>query len=270
MRLVYNHKAKHYDWHVVVEEGLERPESPGANVVAVDLGEVHPAAACDREQAVVFSARELRACLQGRNKHLAELSTLQSRCQKGSRRFKRLQRAKNTLKRTVKRQSRAILHKVSRTVVTLAVERRAGILAIGDVRDVADEVNKGHSANQKIAQWPHGQMRQYLTYKAARAGITVTLVDEAYTSQTCPTPDCGARHKAKGRVYRCRQCGFQGHRDGQVGAANLLSNVLYGAPGHCLVPSVTYRHPFVTGKRSPADTRHVAVSGTPGTEAAPL
>jgi putative transposase len=218
----------------------------------------------------VFSARQLRSCLQGRNKHLAELSTLQSRCIKGSRRWKRLQRAKNTLKRTVKRQSRDILHKVSHAVVVFAVERGAGTLAIGDVRDVADRVNKGHNANQKIAQWPHGQMRQYLTSKAERAGITVTLVDEAYTSQTCPTPGCGARHKTKGRGYRCRQCGFQGHRDGQVGAANLLSKVWYGAPGHCLVPSVMYRHPYLTGKRSPADTRHVAVSGTPGTEAAPL
>jgi putative transposase len=267
MRLVYNHKAKHYDWHVVVEDGREKPDAPRTNVVAVDLGEVHPAAACDREDAMVFSARELRACLQGRNKHLAELSTLQSRCMKGSRRWERLQRAKNTRKRIVKCQSRDILHKVSRAVINFAVEKHASTLAIGDVRDVADSVNKGHKVNQKIAQWPHGHLRQYLTYKAERAGITVQLVDEAYTSQTCPNTGCGHRHKAKGRVYRCPQCGFQGHRDGQVGASNLLSKALYGAPGHCLVPSVTYRHPYLTGKRSPVDTRHVASAKL---EAAPL
>jgi hypothetical protein len=49
-----------------------------------------------------------------------------------------------------------------------------------------------------------------------------------------------------------------GHRDGQVGAANILSKALHGAPGHILVPSVTYRHPFLTGKRSRLDTAHVA------------
>ena len=51
------------------------------------------------------------------------------------------------------------------------------------------------------------------------------LVDEAYTSQTCPQRlNCT---KPKGRLYRCPVCGFVGHRDG-VGCANLLSQYYTG------------------------------------------
>ena len=38
----------------------------------------------------------------------------------------------------------------------------------------------------------------YKACKAAAAGIAVQLIDEAYTSQTCPR--CMRRHKPKGRV----------------------------------------------------------------------
>src|SRR5262249_39712545 len=41
-------------------------------------------------------------------------------------------------------------------------------------------------SQQQIGVWSHGRQRQYLTSKAEAAGITVVLVDEAYTSQTCP------------------------------------------------------------------------------------
>jgi IS605 OrfB family transposase len=141
--------------------------------------------------------------------------------------------------------------------VNWAVERRAGTLAVGDVRAAADKVNIGRTTNQKISNWTHGRMRQYLTYKAEAAGMRVELVDEAYTSQTCP--HCGRRHKPRGRVYTCPACGFVGHRD-IVGSANLLSRSRFGKVGQIIPPAVVkYRHPFdATGKRSPVDTGQVA------------
>jgi hypothetical protein len=35
------------------------------------------------------------------------------------------------------------------------------------------------SSRSVFGVWSHGRQRQYLTYKAEAAGITVTLVDEA-------------------------------------------------------------------------------------------
>ena len=247
VRLVYNHKARHYDWHVVCDEGHITPEPSGNNVIAVDMGEIHPAAACDTEQAVVFSARELRATVQWRNKKLAELAALQSKCQRNSRRWKKLQRVKNQVKGKAKRKVRDINHKVSRAVVDFAVEREAGTIVVGDVRDVADGVNRGKS-NQKLSQWAHGQQRQFITYKAARVGMATKSQEESSTTKTCPC--CGERNACHGRVYRCHKCGWIGSRDGQVGAPNILSKFLFGELARVQVPHVKYRHPFQTGKRS--------------------
>ena len=256
MRLIFNHKAKHYDWHVVVEDNLQQPEAPGQNVVAVDMGEIHPAAICDQQEAVVLSARAMRSVIQGRNKALAELAVLQSRCQRGSRRYRKLQRAKNQVKGQAKRQTRDINHKVSRAVVDFAVERKTKTIVVGDVRDVADSVNIGHKSNQKVSQWMHGQLRQYITYKAKTLGIETALQDERYTTKTCPS--CGKRNSCNGRVYRCSGCHWTGSRDGQVGAPNILSKHLYGELARVQVQNLKYRHPFLTGKRSRRDTAQVA------------
>ena len=110
-----------------------------------------------------------------------------------------------------------------------------------------------------------------ITYKAEAAGITVTLVDEAYTSQTCPgtLPDgtaCLHCYKPKGRRYVCPVCGLTAHRDG-LGAANLLSQHYTGEPGHVRPGREKYRYPFWTprrGKRSPLDTRELARVPTVG------
>ena len=46
-----------------------------------------------------------------------------------------------------------------------------------------------------------------------------------------------------------------------VGAANILSRFVYGELGRVPAPEPKYRHPFLTGKRSPADTGQVARFG---------
>ena len=87
--------------------------------------------------------------------------------------------------------------------------------------------------------------------------MDVGLVDEAYSSQTCP--QCGERHKPRGRVFACPACGLRSHRDA-VGAVNLLSRYTTGQVGQVGPPGrIKYRHPFGklsvrTGKRSAEDT----------------
>jgi transposase len=65
------------------------------------------------------------------------------------------------------------------------------------------------------------------------------LVNEAYTTQTCP--ECGERHKPAGRVYSCLSCGFVGHRD-VVGASNILARLERGEVGGMYPEKVSYRH----------------------------
>jgi putative transposase len=271
-RLVWDRAARRYFWHLVVEDGTEPSSPPGERVVGVDLGEVHPAALTDGEEAVVVSVRAMRANRQYTAKRLAALQRRQAAKVRGSRRWWRLQRRKNRFLAQQRRRLRDMEHKASRAVVEQAREWQAGTLVIGDVRDVANGKRLNTKSQQKVGMWGHGRMRRYTTYKAEGAGIGVELVNEAYTTQACPR--CGGRHKPTGRLYQCPACGFVSHRD-IVGSANILSRYSYGEVGRVMPPSTTkYRHPFLTGKRSPSDTGQVAratrSSGCKSREAAGL
>jgi putative transposase len=256
LRLVWERASRCYEWHAVVEDGEEPEPLLGEKAAGVDLGEIHPAAVTDGEQGVVFTARALHALSQGTNKRLAELQERLAKKERGSRRYRRLMARKSRFLGEQKRKRRDIEHKVSRAVVEWAVERQVGVLAIGDVRDAADGVELDRRNNQRISSWPHGKLRQYIEYKAEAAGIHTELVDEGYTSQTCPK--CGHRHKPRGRVYRCPVCGFRGHRD-VVGATNILSRFVAGEVGKLPGPSGPdmYRYPFWV-MRSRLDTAQVA------------
>jgi len=259
MRLVYKRASRHYEWHLVITTETPVPEPLGDKVAAVDLGEVHPATLTDGEEALVVSCRQLRAQSQHTAKNLARLQQKQSRHQRGSRRWKRLQRRKNRFLAKQELRRRDIEHKISREVVEWAIERSVGKLFVGDVRDVADKTSKaatsangkpykGKAHNQRMSRWSHGKLRRYIGYKAEAAGITVDdAVPEHYTSQTCP--HCRNRYKPSGRNYQCPVCGFCSHRD-VVGASNILSRAVYGELGKVRPPeTVKYRRPAAYGKR---------------------
>jgi putative transposase len=267
VRLVWDRAAQHYSWHVVVEDGVQAAPAPGTKTAAVDLGEIHPAALTDGRETVIISCRALRANAQFTTKRLAAIRAKQDRKHQGSCSWKRLQCRKSRFLAKQRRRARDLEHKISRAVVTWATGRAVGTLVIGDVRDVADGKRMHTKSQQKMGLWSHGRQRRYITYKAEAAGITVGLVEEAYTSQTCPgtLPDgtgCLHCYKPKGRVYRCPACGCTAHRDA-VGCANLLSQHFTGEPGHVLPPKEKYRYPFV-GKRSRLDTADLARIPTVG------
>jgi putative transposase len=192
-RLVGDGVSEHSTWHLVSEDGVPpTPPPPGEHTAALDLGEIHPAAATEGNETVVLACRALRSNQQYTAKRVGERTAKQDRKHKGSRRWQRLQRLQRLQRRTTRlraqqrRRARDLEHKVSRAVVDWASERQVHTLVIGDVRAVADGKRLRRKSQQKIGVWSHGRQRQYLTYKAVAAGVTVILVDEAYTTPTCP------------------------------------------------------------------------------------
>ena len=262
VRLVFNHKAKGYEWHLVVDDHQEMPPAPGAQVAGLDLGEIHPAVVATADEACVFTARELRSIGQYRNKKQAAIRQRQVRCVKKSRMWWRLQRRWNRIRRACERRQRDILNKVSRAVIEWCVAHRVGVLVIGDVRDITCGKRLGRKSQQKVSQWAHGQLRDYLTYKATERGIRVELQSERYTTQTCPA--CGDRYKPSGRTYQCRACGLRMHRD-IVGAANIRTAYLVGSPGGACPQVMKFHRPFQKYRdhesRRPVDTGQVAGFG---------
>lgn len=247
VRLVFNQKSHRYEWHFVADDLVEIPLRTEGCVVAVDLGEIHPAACTNGVDSVVDSCRALRSNGQGLAKSIAGIDAKKSRTKPGSIQNKRLSKAKNKKRRLAESRQKDILHKVSRDVVNYAVRSGAKEIVIGDVRNIAKNGKLSKASNQKISLWPHGKLRSNIEYKAAEFGIATTLIGERNTTQTCPC--CGEKQKPRGRVYKCKSCGWSGHRDGQVGAANILSLRLFNELARVLVSTPKYRHPFLSGNR---------------------
>jgi len=215
---------------------VEPKQSDGTGTAGIDLGEIHIAVVATGERVIIANGRELRSKRRYQNKVKAHFSSKIDKCKKGSRRWKRLNKAKKKTLTKLNNQIIDVLHKQTTKVVEAMKEDGVSAVGIGDLRDIRQNVDYGKKANQKIHQMISGKARAMITYKAKRAGMSVRIVDESYTSQTCPK--CGHRHKPGSRNYICRQCGFKYHRDG-VGAVNIRQKTMYRE----LVPVVGEMNP---------------------------
>ena len=99
----------------------------------VDLGQIHQAAVVTNTgEALVVSGRGIRSLKHQQSKQLGEIASQRSRCQKGSRRWRKLgrTRAKRTLR--CKRQVRGLRHKGTRQVGDFCKGRGIEALFVGD------------------------------------------------------------------------------------------------------------------------------------------
>ena len=218
--LVYNRNTHIYEFHATYETSPAKQRSDRGSVVAVDMGEIHPIVAFDGIASEIYNGRYLRSLTQYREKFKAEINRLLSRCQRGSRRWKKLKRAKNRTLNYLNNLIRDVRHKITSRFVSACKAKKVETIVIGDLKHIRQSINYGKTANQKLHQWAFSQIREMITYKAKALGIHVDTQDEAYTSQTCPS--CGHRKKPNKRMYQCSECKWQGHRD-VVGASNILT-----------------------------------------------
>jgi putative transposase len=194
--------------------------SAHGGVAGIDLGEVHLAVAHDGRITTILNGDYVRSVRRYQNKLKAHRTAYIDRKKKGSQRRRRSIQAKQKRLTKVARQLKDALHKLTSKLVSTLHRDGVQTVVIGDIRDIRKNTDHGHTGNQRLHQMPSGLVRHMLTYKAQRLGMQVILVNERYTTQSCPS--CGQRYKPKGRMYHCRneQCGFVFHRDG-VGAVNI-------------------------------------------------
>jgi putative transposase len=206
-----------------------QPLRSGGPTIGCDLGVNTLIAATDGEKAILISGREVKATVQLRNKQLAEICSKQSAKRKGSRRHKRLQRAKYRMLAHAGNKVRDLCHKATRKVADAFPNAKAYVGK--PFNDACRKMNRKQA--QTVSSACNRKMISMLNSKVAAA----IEVDEAYSSQTCPV--CGERSKHR-RIYRCR-CGFQAPRD-VVGSANIRAIGIDGEmrPG-CSVPNAVHQ-----------------------------
>jgi putative transposase len=230
-----------YELHIVVPGAFPTPLlTPSVRPVqaTIDLGEIHLAAVTTTtSKGLVVTGRGMRTIKRHYNKTLGQLSRLQSRCQKGSKRWRRLQYTRERERGKKERRVRDLRHKGTRQVVAFCQQEGVQTLYVGDPQGVRNE-NKGRHHNQRMAQWEYGKDKDYLHQKCAQVGIACFSGSERGTSSHGPR--CDWKKKPTGRTWTCRRCGFVGHRD-VVGSMNMHpiafgSRISYPA-------SLTYRRP---------------------------
>lgn len=264
-KLLWNGSAN--ELHVTIEvPACERVDSPVK--ATVDLGQIHQCAVTTSTgAALIVSGRGQRSLKRRTNKLHGELARLQSRCTKGSRRYKKLARARHKHAGRLDRQVRDLAHKGTRAVAGFCVQHQVGEVFIGDPHGVRRR-RCGKKHNQRMAQWEYGRDKNYLAQKLNRRGIASFTGSERGTSSRCP--QCGHKHKPKGRWWQCKACGFQGHRD-LVGSVNMhednfekltlfpsLKDVTYLRPGSISMEQAGRMKTCRLGSSSRPDTGHDA------------
>jgi putative transposase len=118
--------------------------------------------------------------------------------------------------------AKSIVAKAKATGSAIVLEELAGVIGNGSQFRQAQR--------SRMKGWGFAQLRFFITYKAALAGVTVTLIDPAYTSRECS--ECGytAKGNRKSRNdFVCLHCGFSLPADHNA-AKNIRSRATVGRP----------------------------------------
>ncbi len=188
---------------VTLEVPTPEPDEPEGGTLGVDLGIVN--LATDSEGAT-FSGEAVE-------KNRQRLSSLRQRLQKRG-----TKSAKRHLKKLSGREARFkknTNHVISKHLVQKAKGHRQGI-AIEDLRHIRSRTDGTVSKSQRNrhTSWSFGQLRLFLTYKAALAGVPLHVVDPRNTSRTCSVcGHCAKENRKSQACFQCVQCGYAAPAD---------------------------------------------------------
>src|SRR6266566_2724657 len=188
-------------WYLAVtlDVPTPTPDEP-TDTLGVDLGIVNIATDSTGE---TFSGAQVE-------KTRKRLHTLRQQLQKRG-----TKSAKRHLKKLSGREARFrknTNHVISKHIVHKAKENKQGI-AIEELRHIRQrtECTVRHSQRARHSSWSFAQLRFFLSYKAALAGVPLHLVDPRNTSRTCSVcGHCAEENRKSQASFVCQACG---HRD---------------------------------------------------------
>ncbi|MFS8861177.1 zinc ribbon domain-containing protein, partial [Synechococcus sp. H60.1] len=122
-------------------------------------------------------------------------------------------------------------HRISKSIVARALATHS-FIALEDLTGIRERTNQQRRSKTErrrsnseaygpLARGAFYQLRQFVQYKAARAGIQVVVVPPAYSSQTCHR--CLWIGQREGKRFRCVNpvCGWEG--DADFNGANVIA-----------------------------------------------
>ncbi|MGY4612662.1 RNA-guided endonuclease InsQ/TnpB family protein [Thermostichus sp. OS-CIW-38] len=218
-----------YSIQICVEAEPSPPQRTG-RVLGVDLGRTDIAHTSDGDN---WNGQQLNRV----RDHYSKLrAALQRKASKGTRSSRRrcrelLQRLSGKERRFQSRQRCVaktwVNHRISKAIVSRAKATNSAI-ALEDLTGIRERVNqqpRSKTERRRANNWAFYQLRQFLEYKALRAGVALILVPPAYTSQTCHRclhihPDPAQSYRS-GKSFKCGHCGWEG--DADLNGANVIA-----------------------------------------------
>ncbi|OLB53096.1 MAG: hypothetical protein AUF64_04890 [Chloroflexi bacterium 13_1_20CM_54_36] len=204
-------------YYLNVTQSKDAPEeTETSDTLGVDLGIVNLATDSEGES---FSGAEVKAVRTRYHKRRQILQKVGTRSAK-----RRLKQMSGREKRFQKNTN----HVISKSLVQKAVRTRKAI-ALEDLRGIRERTTVRRVNRYERHSWAFSQLRGFMSYKAAWAGIPARFIDPRNTSRTCS--QCGHCEKANRQSqasFLCKQCGFCLNAD--VNAAINISRVPVKVP----------------------------------------
>ncbi len=108
---------------------------------------------------------------------------------------------------------RDVNHRIAKEVVAKAKRHRASV-ALEELKGIRARTTVRKSQRRRHASWAFSQLRQFVGYKAALAGVPVEVVEAKGTSRTCFV--CGyeeASNRKSRDSFVCKSCGYAAPAD---------------------------------------------------------
>lgn len=210
-------KKKWYAFQSVETKSLHQPRKDGKKAF-VDLGVKNLITSMTPESAIIYSGKSVLAEWWYWNhriaKHQSEIKTVNKK--KTSKELRRLYRIR-------KRRFRHAVNAMVKNFIERCDREDVKEIVTGDVTYIRDSGSRGRKTNSMVENfWSFDYVVQRLKDKAEEFGMEVKLVDESYTSRTCPV--CGYRAKSNRKhrgLFVCKKCGYQQNAD-IVGCLNIM------------------------------------------------
>ena len=170
-------------------------------VLGIDLGILNIATDSEGE---IFSGDNVEAVRRRYTKRRAGLNRCGTKSAK--RRLSKIRKKEANFRRNAN-------HVISKQLVAKA-KATGSAIALEDLKGIRDRVSVRKPQRNRLGSWAFSQLRSFVTYKAALAGVPVVLVNPRNTSRTCS--ECGhcekANRKSQGE-FHCRHCEFSENAD---------------------------------------------------------
>ncbi len=190
-----------YYLHITQSREAPPEPEPEGGTLGVDLGIVNLATDSDGQTFSGAPVHVVRARYHQRRQRLQKVGTknAERRLRQNAGKERRFQRDVN--------------HCISKALVAKAAVSRKAI-ALEDLSGIRERVAVRREHRYERHSWAFYQLRQFVSYKAAWAGVPLHLVDPRNTSRTCSA--CGHCEKANRRSqaeFRCQRCGLMLNAD---------------------------------------------------------